>query len=70
MASAADIQAQIDALEARIASFAGVRGVAFSDQSTSFSIDDAHKELARLQAALASANSTSRTRYATTSKGC
>lgn len=69
MATAADIQSQIDALELRIASFAGVRGIAFSDQSTQFSIDDAHKELARLKGLLVVANAAPRTRYAATSKG-
>lgn len=70
MATPAEIQAQIDALEERITAFAGIRGTAFSDQSTTFSIDDAHKELARLRAKLANAQSQSTTRYATTSKGC
>lgn len=67
--TAAEIQALITALEAKIATFAGVRQVTFSDQSTSFSLDDAHKELARLQALLALANRNSTTRYASTSKG-
>lgn len=69
MATPAEIQALITALEAKIATFAGIRGHAFSDQSTQFSIDDAHKELARLQGLLATANRGSTTRYAATSKG-
>lgn len=67
--TASQIQTQIDALEARIATFAGVRGQAFSDQSVQYSIDDAHKELARLQQLLAAAQRGSSTRYAATSKG-
>jgi hypothetical protein len=70
VASPAAIQAKIDALEAKVAQFAGIRGTAFGDQSTQFSIDDAHKELARLRGELATAASTSRVRYIATDKGC
>ena len=67
--TAAEIQALITALETRIATFAGVRSNAFADQSTSYSLDDAHKELARLRGLRATANTGSSTRYASTSKG-
>lgn len=70
MATASEIQAQITTLEAKIAKFAGVRSTAFSDQSTTFSLEDAYKELSRLQNQLAAVRGTSRTRYVATSKGC
>jgi hypothetical protein len=66
----AAIQASIDALEAKIAQFAGVRSSRFSDQATEFSLDDAHKELARLRGELAAAASSPRIRYVATDKGC
>jgi hypothetical protein len=69
MATASEIQALITALEARIAAFAGVRGQQFSDQSTTFSLDDAHKELSRLRSLLQTLTIGSTTRYAATSKG-
>ncbi len=59
----------ITSLEARIATFAGVRSNTFSDQSVTFSLDDAHKELARLRGLLTAASGGSTTRYAATSKG-
>jgi len=64
-----EILASIAAVEARIASFAGVRSNTFSDQSVTFSLDDAHKELARLRGLLTAASGGSTTRYAATSKG-
>ena len=68
-ATAAEIQARIDALETRIAGFAGIKGTTFADQSTSFDYDGAVKELSRLRQALVAAGSSSTTRYAATSKG-
>jgi len=70
VASAAEIQVKIDELEARIASFAGVRSTQFADQATQFSLEDAHRELARLQQQLSQATRGSSTRYAATRKGC
>ena len=68
--TAAEIQAQITIIEARIATFAGVRSNSFADQQIVYSMEDAHKELARLRSLLATASSGSTTRYAATSKGC
>ena len=66
----AEIQARIDALEAKVAAFAGVRATTFADQSTQFDYDSAMRELARLRASLAlSKAGGSTTRYAATSKG-
>lgn len=70
MASASEIQTLITALEAKIAKFAGVRATAFGDQSTQFSLEDAHKELARLRGELAAASAASRVRYVAHDKGC
>lgn len=67
--TAAEIAAAIAALETRIASFAGIRGTSFGDQSTSFDYEGAVKELSRLRQALATAAGTPTTRYAATSKG-
>lgn len=67
--TASEIQAKIDAIEQQLADFAGIRGTAFSDQSIQFSVDDAHKELARLKALLAGANRRPTSRLAATSKG-
>lgn len=67
--TAAEIQAKIDALNAKIETFAGIRSTSFSDQSTTFSLQDAHEELARLQQLLAVAQRGGSTRYAVTSKG-
>jgi hypothetical protein len=69
--TAAEIQAQIDVLEARVGTFAGATEVAFGDQINRFSVDQLHTELARLKNMLAAANSTtgSTTRFAATSKG-
>ena len=70
MPTESEIQALITALELRIASFAGVRSNTFSDQSMTFSLEDAHRELARLRGLLlVSTNGGSTTRYAATSKG-
>lgn len=68
--TAAEITTRIAALEARIAVFAGVSEHRFSDQSTRYDLDAAHKELARLKELLSlTENSTGRTRYAVVSKG-
>jgi hypothetical protein len=70
--SEAEIQAKIDALEARLTSLSGVTEATFADQTTKFSVEDAHKELARLNQLLtgAATGTGSSTRYAVTSKGC
>lgn len=65
----AELQSKIDALNARIATFAGVRNQTFQDQGTTFSLDDAHKELARLEQLLSQARRNSTTRYAASRKG-
>jgi hypothetical protein len=70
VATPAEIQAQIDAIEARLSKFAGVRSSRFGDQATEFSLEDAHKELARLRGELAAASTASRVRYIATDKGC
>lgn len=71
MASAADIQARITALEQRLAASAGVRGTMIGDQSTTFDYEGGVKELARLRHELAQVASAtgSTTRYVATSKG-
>jgi hypothetical protein len=58
-------QADIDALKAQIAAFAGVKSTTFADQSTTFDHEAALKQLAIMEAAV----NGSRTRYAATSKG-
>lgn len=70
MATPAAIQAAIDALEAKVAKFAGVRRSRFDNQETEFSLDDAHKELGRLRGELAAASTASRIRFVATDKGC
>ena len=69
--SASEIQAQIDAIEARVATFAGVRETTYEGQTTIFSFTDAQAELARLRSMLAAAQSStgSTTRYAAVNKG-
>jgi hypothetical protein len=69
MPTAAEIQTRIDNLEAQIAAFAGIKATSFGDQTTTFDLDGAHKELARLRAQLAQAESTPTTRFAAFSKG-
>lgn len=60
-------QADIDALRAKMITFAGVRGATMGDgQATQFSYDDAEKLLAKMEREVNGA--TSRTRYAATSK--
>lgn len=63
---AAFTQSDIDALRAKIQSFAGVRSTAFGDQSTVFSMDDALRLLERMEREV---NGTTRTRYAVVNKG-
>ena len=63
---AAFTQSDIDALRAKIQSFAGVRSTAISDQSTVFSMDDALRLLERMEREV---NGTTRTRYAIVNKG-
>lgn len=58
-------QADIDALKARIQSFAGIRQTTFADQSTEFDLEAARKLLAEMEAQV----NGSRTRYAATTKG-
>jgi len=71
MATSADLATRITALEARIATFAGVSATSIGDQSTNFDLEGAQKELARLRGelALATATSGTRTRYGAFSKG-
>jgi hypothetical protein len=64
-----DLQVKIDALEARIAAFAGVRGTAIGDQSATFDYDAAVRELTRLKQLQTVAASGSTTRFAAFSKG-
>lgn len=65
MATAAEIQARIDAIDAALADVAVVKSTAFSDQSTVFrDLDEIAKERARLVAQLAVSQGTQRTRYA------
>lgn len=60
-------QADIDALRAKMKTFAGIRSSTTEDgQSTQFSYDDAEKLLAKMEREVNGA--TSRTRYAATSK--
>jgi uncharacterized coiled-coil protein SlyX len=71
MATSAQLSERIEALETRIAIFAGVSATSLGDQSTSFDLDGAQKELARLrnELALVTASSGTRTRYAAYDKG-
>jgi hypothetical protein len=71
MATSAQLTDRIEALETRIATFAGVKASAFGDQSTTFDLEGAQAELARLrnELALTTATSGTRTRYAAFSKG-
>lgn len=63
-------QSDIDTLKAAIISRQGARSITFSDQSVTFdSIDDMLKLLAVMAAEVAGASTSSRTRYAATSKG-
>lgn len=64
-------QSDVDTLKTAIASGKGARSIAFGDQVVTFhSIDDMLKLLAVMQADVSAAAGTSRTRLATTSKGC
>jgi hypothetical protein len=63
-------QTQIDELKARIAAFAGIKGTAFADQSTTFDLGEARKLLADMEREVSNTVGGSRTRYAATSKGC
>lgn len=69
MPTAAEIQARIDALEAQVAAFAGIKATSFGDQTTTFDLEGAHKELARLRQQLAQAEGSNTTRYGAFSKG-
>lgn len=63
-------QADIDTLKAAIVARKGARSIAFSDQVVSFeSIDDMLTLLAVMQAEVAGATQSTRTRLAATSKG-
>lgn len=62
-------QADIDALRARIQAFAGVKNTQFSDQSTTFDLDDALKLLALMEREVNACGGRSRTRYGAFSKG-
>jgi hypothetical protein len=65
MATAAEIQARIDAIDAALADVSVVKATSFSDQSTTFrDLGEIAEERARLVAQLAVAAGTSRTRYA------
>lgn len=71
MATAAEIATRIAELEDRMGAFAGVKATTIGDQSTTFDLEGAQKELARLRNELALLQSTtgSRTRYAVVNKG-
>jgi hypothetical protein len=70
MATSAQLAARIEELEDRIATFAGVKSTAIGDQSTSFDLEGATSELARLRTQYANATSTAgRYRVATVNKG-
>lgn len=64
-------QADLDAIDAEIATVRTVKAHQFADQSTTFrSLDELYAERARLARAIAeAAGNGSRTRYATVSKG-
>jgi len=69
-ATAAQITTRITELEERIAAFSGVKSTSFGDQSTTFDMEGALRDLARLRTELATATATDgRYRLAATSKG-
>ena len=64
-------QADLDALDAKILAAGTVKATTFSDQSTTFrDLDDMLKLRAIMEQQILSSSNRSRTRYATTSKGC
>ena len=71
MATAAQLTTRIASLEERIATIAGVDSTSIGDQSTSFDLEGAQRQLALWRAELAQLQSTtgSRTRYAAFDKG-
>ena len=61
-------QADLDAIDAEIATIRSVKAASFGDQSTTFrDLDELYKERERIARAVAGV--TSRTRYGSTSKG-
>lgn len=63
-------QADLDALDAEIDSIRTVDSQTNADRSVKFrSLDELYRERARIAAAIATAAGTTRTRYASTSKG-
>jgi hypothetical protein len=65
-----DNQAYLDSLYVKRAALVGLRGNAFSDQSTQWDLESLDREIARVERVLATAARGSTTRYAATSKGC
>lgn len=65
-----DTQEYLDSLYAKRAAMVGVKSTAFSDQSTTFALDELNAEIARVERVLRVARTGSTTRYAATSKGC
>ena len=63
-------QADLDAIDAEIASLRTVDSMTKADQTVRFrSLDELTRERARIAAAIATASGSSRIRYASTSKG-
>lgn len=63
-------QADVDALELKIKTFAGIRQTAFDNQSTSFDLEGAKVLLSEMRAQVAAtAGSPTHVRYAAFSKG-
>ncbi len=63
-------QADIDALRAKIARFAGVKATSFGDQSTTFDLEGARALLQQMEAEVSQvAGTRTKTRYAAFSKG-
>ena len=63
-------QADLDAIDAEITAIRTVESQTNGDRSTKFrSLDELYRERARIAQAIASTAGTTRTRYASTSKG-
>lgn len=65
----ADINEQIEELEARLQTATGVKRVMVGDQMTEFDADDIRKQIALLKQQQAATTGVTRTRLASTSKG-
>lgn len=66
----AEQEAELAELYERRRLTAGLKGAAFSDQSTTFDNEALDRRIASLEASLAAITRGSSTRYAATSKGC